>query len=179
MIRVFSASKINDSQKKDPNVTTIRPIKKHAVLIPILIIAAFLRVHKSGEEFFGGDEAYISIKATQIARYGETHLLGSPSSLGLVHSPLSVYLYAIPYLFSPDPRGAQAFTGLIDTVTVALIYLIANRYFGQRAAIIGAALYAVHPHMVFASRTINNAMLGSPFVMLYVVQSLPSNILAP
>lgn len=146
--------------------------RQHAFLLPILLLAAFLRTHDAGAEFFGGDDAYISIKAIQIARYGETHLLGPPSSLGLVHSPLSVYLYAIPYLFSPDPRGAQVFTGLMNTVAVGVLYLIAHRYFGRWAAIVGSILYAVHPHMVFASRAIDNVRLGAPLVMLYVITGL-------
>ncbi|MDP6792983.1 MAG: glycosyltransferase family 39 protein [Anaerolineales bacterium] len=146
--------------------------RHHALLFPILLLAVFLRIYEADTEFFGGDDAYISIKAIQIARYGETHLLGPPSSLGLVHSPLSVYLYAIPYLFSPDPRGAQVFTGLVNTVAVVLVYLISHRYFGRWAAILGSILYAVHPHMVFASRVINNAQLGAPLVMLYVFTGL-------
>ncbi len=146
--------------------------RQHAFLLPVLLLAAFLRIHDAGAEFFGGDDAYISIKAIQIARYGETHLLGPPSSLGLVHSPVSVYLYAIPYLFSPDPRGAQVFTALMNTVAVGILYLIAHRYFGSWAAIIGSVLYAVHPHMVFASLAIDNVRLGAPLVMLYVMTGL-------
>ena len=147
-------------------------VKQHIILIPILFLAAFLRLYEADTEFFGGDDAYISIKAIQVARYGETHLLGPPSSLGLVHSPLSVYLYAIPYLFSPDPRGAQAFTGILNVVAVGILYFISHRYFGRWAAIIGSVLFAVHPHMVFASRVINNAQLGAPLVMLYVFTGL-------
>ncbi len=151
---------------------TISLARQLAFLCPILLLAAFLRIYESDTEFFGGDDAYISIKAIQIARYGETHLLGPPSSLGLVHSPLSVYLYAIPYIFSPDPRGAQIFTGLMNTVAVGVLYLVLYRYFGLWAAILGSVLYAVHPHMVFASRVINNAQLGAPLVMLYIFTGL-------
>ena len=114
--------------------------RKYVPLIAIVVLAGFLRTYQTGTEFFGGDDAYISIKAVQIARYGETHLLGPPSSLGLVHSPLSVYLYAIPYLISPDPVGAQMFTGLMNTLAVAILYLITLRYFGMRAAIIASLL---------------------------------------
>lgn len=146
--------------------------RKYGPLIIIVVLAGFLRTYQTGTEFFGGDDAYISIKAVQIARYGETHLLGPPSSLGLVHSPLSVYLYAIPYLISPDPVGAQIFTGLMNTLAVAILYLITLRYFGARAAIIASLLYAVHPHMVFASRVINNAQIGAPFVLLYLLSGL-------
>ena len=146
--------------------------RKYVPLIAIVVLAGFLRTYQTGTEFFGGDDAYISIKAVQIARYGEIHLLGPPSSLGLVHSPLSVYLYAIPYLISPDPVGAQIFTGLMNTLAVAILYLITLRYFGARAAIIASLLYAVHPHMVFASRVINNAQIGAPFVLLYLLSGL-------
>ena len=168
----FSEDQNRDGRNEALNVGTASLAKKHVVLIPILVLAGFLRTHKTGGEFFGGDDAYISIKAIQVSHYGDTHMTGPPSSLGLVHSPLSVYLYAVPYLFSPNPRAAQFFTGLMNTVAVGVVYLIASRYFGRRAAIIASALYAVHPHMIFASRVINNAQLGAPLVMLYVFTGL-------
>ena len=96
-------------------------IKTHAVLLPILLVAAFLRTFDTGAELFDGDDAYISVKAVQIARYNEVHLLGPPMAVGLWHSPLSVYLYAIPYRFSPDPRVARVFTGLMNTVADAAL----------------------------------------------------------
>ena len=73
-------------------------IKSYLPLILILCLAGFLRMYQTELEFFGGDDAYISIKALQIARYGEHHFLGPPSSLGLVHC----LLYTSP---SPRDRG--------------------------------------------------------------------------
>ena len=147
-------------------------IKSYLPLILILCLAGFLRMYQTELEFFGGDDAYISIKALQIARYGEHHFLGPPSSLGLVHSPLSVYLYALPYFFTPEPVGAQIFTAAINTLSVAILYFITIRYFGFRAAVVASLLYAVHPHMVFASRVINNAQIGAPFVLMFVFTGL-------
>ena len=60
----------------------------------------------------------------------------------------------------------------MNTLAVAILYLITLRYFGARAAIIASLLYAVHPHMVFASRVINNAQIGAPFVLLYLLSGL-------
>ena len=37
--------------------------RKYGPLIAIVVLAGFLRTYQTGTEFFGGDDAYISIKA--------------------------------------------------------------------------------------------------------------------
>ena len=71
-------------------------LKSYWVLILILIVATWFRWADIGAEYIDGDDAYISLKAIGIARYGRVELLGPPMAVGAWHSPVSVYLYAIP-----------------------------------------------------------------------------------
>jgi len=71
-------------------------LKSYWVLILILIVATWFRWTDIGAEYIDGDDAYISLKAIGIARYGRVELLGPPMAVGAWHSPVSVYLYAIP-----------------------------------------------------------------------------------
>ena len=147
-------------------------LKSYWVLILILIVATWFRWADIGAEYIDGDDAYISLKAIGIARYGRVELLGPPMAVGAWHSPFSVYLYAAPYLFSPDQRVARMFKGLVNVIAIALMYVIGARYFDRNVAFVSAWLYAIQPYMLTASRSINNAQLGAPFVMLYVLTGL-------
>jgi hypothetical protein len=149
-----------------------RSLKRYEVVILILILATYLRLANLGAEQFHGDENFISLRAIHAAYYGQIEWLGPPMSVGLWHSPLANYLYAIPFEIAPDTRLGRAFTAMMNVIAVALTYVIGARYFGRRAGLIAALLYAVHPEAVNASRIINNAQIGAPFVMLYLLTGL-------
>ena len=151
---------------------SIQALPYHFVILPVLILAAFLRLAPLGEQYMDGDHAYISIRALHIAHYGDRPLLGPPMAIGLWHSPLSVYLFAIPYRFSLNPLVARAFSAGMGIVTVGLIYGFGARYFDRKAGAVAALLYAVHPFVLTSSGLINNAQLGAPFVMLFLITGL-------
>src|SRR5574341_2224328 len=123
----------------------MRSILKFGPIVLILLLAAYLRWSKLGGDPLAMDDSVISLKAIGLARHGQWTLLGTVMSVGFWHSPLSVYLYAIPYSLSPDPRIARLFTGAWNTVAVALVYFIGARFFSRPAGIVAALLYAVHP----------------------------------
>jgi len=147
-------------------------LRQHWPLLIAVSLAAVLRWLRLGAEPFHDDENFIMLKAIFAARHHELQLEGPPMSIGLWHSPLSVYLYALPLLVSLDMRAVRAFTGLLNVIAVGLVYVIGNRYFDRKAAFVAAFLYAIHPEAVTVSRIINNAQLGAPFVMLYVLTGL-------
>ncbi len=149
-----------------------RSLKRYEVVVLILILATYLRLANLGAEQFHGDENFISLRAIHVAQYGQIEWLGPPMSVGLWHSPLSNYLYAIPFKIAPDTRLGRVFTAMMNLIAVALTYGLGARYFGRRAGLIAALLYAVHPEAVNASRIINNAQIGAPFVMLYLLTGL-------
>lgn len=150
----------------------MRSILKFGPIVLILLLAAYLRWSNLGGDPLAMDDSVISLKAIGLARHGQWTLLGTVMSVGFWHSPLSVYLYAIPYSLSPDPRIARLFTGAWNTVAVALVYFIGVRFFSRPAGIVAALLYAVHPEAVGTGRGIWNPNLGAPFIMLYVATGL-------
>lgn len=145
---------------------------KYLAPVLILLLAAYLRSFNVGAVPLAVDDSVISLKAIDLARHGQWTLLGSVMSVGFWHSPLSVYLYAIPYSLSPDPRIASLFTGALNTAAVALVYFIGARFFSRPAGLIAALFYAVHPEAVGTGRGIWNPNLGAPFIMFYVATGL-------
>ena len=59
-------------------------------------------------------------------------------------------------------------TAAAHVVATALIFAIGGRFFGHRAGVISALLFAVHPEAVFMARGIWNPTLQTPFALAYV-----------
>jgi hypothetical protein len=125
-----------------------------------------------GRDPLYADDSVISLQALSIAREGRRPLVGTVMSVGLWHSPLSLYLYAVPYSLSPDPRIARLWTGAVNVIAVALVYAIGARFFSRPAGWMAALVYSVHAEGVAISRGIWNPNLGAPFVMLYIATGL-------
>lgn len=143
----------------------------HLLLIPVLLLAAYLRLKELNNDALSTDGAAITLKALDVLA-GDLTLRGTVMSVGLWHSPLSIYLYAIPYAFVPDPRAAVAFTALMNIAAVALVYVIGARYVSLSAGLFASLLYALHPEAVNASLGIWNPDLGAPFAMAYLLTGL-------
>ncbi|MBM4423106.1 MAG: hypothetical protein FJ030_06885 [Chloroflexi bacterium] len=141
-------------------------------MVAILLLAAYLRCADLGSGPMGNDDAVISLRAIGIARYGQRPLIGPVMSVGFWHSPLTFYLYAVPYSLSLDPRLASLFTTAMNLAAVALVYFIGRRFFSRPAGLIAALLMAVHPETIMFGRGIWNSNLGAPFVMLFVATAL-------
>src|SRR5688500_1177388 len=94
------------------------PIRRFEIiaLLCILLLAAFLRLSSPGVVEFKRDEANLSYLALDFARGRSLPLLGISSSVGVPNSPLSVYIFSIPYLITSDPIVATQFVGLLNVV---------------------------------------------------------------
>ncbi|MEO8608990.1 MAG: glycosyltransferase family 39 protein [Chloroflexota bacterium] len=136
-----------------------------AVLLGILILAAVLRLGAPGVVEFKRDEANLSHLALDFVRGRSLPLLGISSSVGIPNSPISVYIFAIPYLFSSDPTVATLYVGLLNVLAVLLTYLLARRYYGVGAALLAALLYAVSPWGIIYSRKIWAQDVLPPFIV--------------
>ena len=147
-------------------------LKSILPIVLILLVSAYLRWEQSGLETLSEDEAQLSISAMRLAQYGEFTLRGVPMSVGTWHSPFSVYAYALPFSIAPDVRLGRLFTGALNVVATALLYLIGRRYLGWKAAMIAALLFAIHPEALFMSRRVLNTIIGPVFVLLYLWHSL-------
>tara|TARA_B100001964_G_scaffold216812_1_gene256408 strand:+ start:837 stop:3638 length:2802 start_codon:yes stop_codon:yes gene_type:complete len=135
----------------------------------ILLLAAWLRLNDIGADPFMADQERISVLASNFARDGDWQILGTRMSVGsLKHSPLTIYLYALPYSLDHNPRIARIFTALVNLVAVALVQLIGRRYFSPITGLLAAFFLAINPMTVHHSRFIWNPNLAPPFVMLFL-----------
>lgn len=134
-------------------------------LVLILLLAASLRLSALGVVEFKRDEANLSQLALDLAHGRSVPLLGISSSVGIPNSPVSVYLFAIPYLFSSDPTVATGYVGILNIVAVFLTYAIARHYYGIVPALTAAVVYAVSPWAIIYSRKIWAQDILPPFVV--------------
>ncbi len=139
----------------------------------ILLLASWLRLNDIGADPFMADQERISVLASNFARDGDWQILGTRMSVGsLKHSPLTIYLYALPYSLDDNPRIARMFTAVVNLVAIALVQLIGRRYFGPITGLLAALFLAINPMTVHHSRFIWNPNLAPPFVMLFLLTIL-------
>ena len=144
---------------------------RYLPMVVVLVLAAGLRWMNTGLERLSTDESVHTLKAIAVARHGRIELLGPPMpyfNFQGWHGPVSIYLYALPMLIKADPRLARMMTGMAHVVSTAIIFAIGGRFFGRRAGVISAFLFAVHPEAVYLARGIWNPTLQTPFALAYV-----------
>ncbi len=143
-----------------------------AALVLVLALAAILRMGAPGITEFKRDEGNLSQLALDLVHGREWPLLGLSSSVNVPNPPISVYLMAIPFFFSDSPIFATMFVGLLNVIAVGLVWGLARRYYGPRAALIAGLLYAVSPWAVLYSRKIWAQDLLPPFVIAVIFTGL-------
>ncbi|MBI1258427.1 MAG: hypothetical protein GC204_13230 [Chloroflexi bacterium] len=137
-------------------------------LLAILILAALLRFAYPGVNSFAGDEAHISLDALRMARGGEFVMAGQPSSVNIPFFPASVWLFAIPYAFSPDPQVVTWVVSLVSLLTVVGVWWLARRW-DKWAALVAALYMTASPYAVFYGRSIWQPNLLAPLALLWAI----------
>lgn len=143
-------------------------------LCGILLVASALRWAYPTLYQATWDEVSILYSALRLARHGQWTWLSNYSQWGRLpgHSPLSVYLASIPYLFSGAPWPGRLWIGLLGVTAVGVVYGTMKQYFGQTAALITALLFAVHAPAVDWSRVVWNPNYAQPFLALWLLTGL-------
>jgi 4-amino-4-deoxy-L-arabinose transferase-like glycosyltransferase len=134
----------------------------------ILLVAAFLRLYQIQTTEFDGDQADFFRLTYDAIHHGLIAATANTASLGILNPPATVYLLAIPALFSSSPVWAAVTTALLAIFGVALTYLFTRRYFGRLAGTFATLLYATSPLSVLYSRFIWNPNLAPTFVLLFL-----------
>lgn len=133
----------------------IRKNKALIVLILVLLGAAFLRLYNiSHYQTFLGDEGRDALVVKGILE-GDLTLLGPRASAGDFYlGPIYYYLMA-PFLLLAgyDPVGPAIMIALLSVATVYLIYRFGKEWFGVKAGLYAASLYAVSPLVIAYSRS--------------------------
>ncbi|MBI3363149.1 MAG: glycosyltransferase family 39 protein, partial [Chloroflexi bacterium] len=140
----------------------------------VMALAAALRYTYIGMHHVIVDEVSVLIPALRLSRHGEWTWAGwNTASFFLPrHSPLTVYLAAIPYLFSPDPRAVRLWVATLGIVAVGLMYWTASRYFGRTAGLVVGLLLAAHVPLVDWSRFSWNTNYGQVFIAGWILTGL-------
>lgn len=142
------------------------------LLVAILGLAALLRMGWPGLTEFKQDEAHIYKMALDLAELRAWPMRGITYSVGLPESPMSIYLYALPLFVWKSPIMATLWVGALNTLSVLVAYWTVRRYWGGRAALSAALLYATAVWAVFFSRKIWNNNLLPLFMAGYVASGL-------
>ena len=134
----------------------------------VLALAAWLRLAHLDQVEFTWDQAEISKWALQMARGGVIQWAGPYSSAGLHSFLATVWLVAIPYVFSLNPIVATGFIAATNLCAIVICYLATRRWFGPTAALLTTLLFAVAPWAVIHSRKIWHTTNLPLWVMLSV-----------
>jgi hypothetical protein len=124
------------------------------LLLAVVVLAAVLRLNRLDLAEFKADEAGIERQALALIYEGEFPTVGPSSSQGPAHPPLQIYLLALPFAITQDPRLAVVVVVLIHTAAVLVVYFLGARFFSPRVGAIAAFLLAVNPWAVYYARKI-------------------------
>jgi len=133
-----------------------------------MLVAGFLRLGRLDTSSFAGDQRVLFAMAYDAIHNGLIPITSNRASILIPHQPLSIYILAIPVLFSADPLWATIMTGLFNVIAVLLAYIFTRRYYGRLTAAIATSLFATAETVIVFSRFIWQPTLIGPFVMLFL-----------
>ena len=144
---------------------------RHAWLLPLLLVALWLRLAGLANQHLYGDEAEYAIVARYLSR--DLTFLAYPALEGfgpapfVSQPPLILYIMAMSMkVFGPTDFAAIFPSILFGVATVAAVYFLGLRLGGRFMGVAGAALIAVLPFHVEMSR---QAMLDAGYVFFLVL----------
>lgn len=130
------------------------------ILLAILAIGLALRIGWTVTQV-----SVISPDGTEYATMAE-HLAQQRALIGVYEGPAIIYAPLYPILIAavmrvgPNSEVAARVVSLASgTVLIAIIFLIAQRVYGRRTAVISATLVAVHPLCIALSASVYNEAL--------------------
>src|SRR5215472_11847013 len=113
----------------------------------LIVLATVLRLNGLQATTFLADQAQIYSLGRSALLHHAIPITGIRSSIGTLNMPASIVLL-LPFIILGDPFWGTLFTALVNVVAVMLLYSLANRYVGRRAAIVAGLLYATAPWAV-------------------------------
>ncbi len=132
----------------------------------VLAVAAFFRFGRADIVEYFHDDAMLATLALELADGARFPWTGILSSTGIPNSPLSVYILAFPFAVSADPYFVIHFVMLLNVLGAGLLWCLALRCLGERAALIAGLAYAVSPWAVLFSRKLWAQEIHTPILLL-------------
>ena len=141
------------------------------VLVVILLVAAYLRLHKISDYMtFLGDEGRDVLVVKRMIVDHDLTLLGPTASVGGFYLGPIYYYFMVPFLWlwNLDPTGPAIMVALFGIATVYLVYVVGRDFFGRRAGLVSSAAYAVSPLAIAMSRSSWNPNIVPFFSLLLI-----------
>lgn len=140
-------------------------------VVLILLLAGFLRLWRISEYMtFLGDEGRDALAVRAMIVEGKFRLIGPVTSIGNMYlGPLYYYLMLPSMVLSGlSPIGPAVMVALFGVATVFLVYYVGREWFGVKAGLIAAILYALSPVVIEHSRTSWNPNIMPFFALLTI-----------
>jgi 4-amino-4-deoxy-L-arabinose transferase-like glycosyltransferase len=135
-------------------------------------LALGLRLYRIADyTTFQGDQGIDALAARHLLVNHVLPIEGPATSAGGVHlGPFYYYLLAAPLLIGRlDPLADAIGMAVLGALATGLLYILARQWFGSAAALAAAALFAVSPAAIEASRSAWNPAPTPFFVLLGLV----------
>ncbi len=135
----------------------MRPVERHpsstgrrALLwgVPILLVAAFLRLAAFEQALVGSDQSVLLAQAADIAAFRSLPPVGIKSSVGVMQTAAVSYLAAPVLWLVPRVIAVKWWFSVLDVLAVAALHRAVRGVWGGRAAHVTAFLYATSPWVV-------------------------------
>jgi len=147
-------------------------LKKHWLIISILILSAFFRLFQIQDYMeFLGDQGRDVVIARDFLKNGNLFFIGPQTSIGNMYlGPYYYYLFVVPglILFNFSPIGPAIIIALLGVLTVYLVYFVSKTWFSTSTAYICSFLYAISPVVIKYSNFSWNPNIMPLFALIFI-----------
>lgn len=163
MEKEIKSDKIKENIRKLKEKTRVFLKNKYNLVFVLVLICAFaIRLYYfslTKHQTLWWDEAEYFSKAKSI-------VLGTPFWIAPIREMIVPYFWSILYFLSPGETLARFFQVIVSTITVLFTYIIANKLFDKKIALISSIFMSVFSiHLFFTSRLL--VYIWAP--MIYVL----------
>jgi 4-amino-4-deoxy-L-arabinose transferase-like glycosyltransferase len=152
-------------------VKLVSLFKNNFFFVLILLLAIFLRAFKLNElTTFGGDQGQDFLVVKDMILYHKWTLLGIKTSVySFFQGPVYLYmLFPFFLLFNLQSISGAIAAVFYSIVTLIFLYILCNKYFSKRVAIISSLLFTVSGELIIYG----NTPLYQHFLPLFIVLAI-------
>lgn len=139
------------------------------LVIALILLGCFLRFYRLSDTIhFQGDQGRDAILVKRMLTEGNLPFIGPVTSVGNLYLGPFYYYYMAPWLALtyPSPVGPVIGVAVANVLSTVLLYILARKMFGKRAAIFSLALYVVMGSAITHSRFSWNPNIMPLFMLL-------------
>ncbi len=145
--------------------------KNNFLFVLVLVLAIFLRVFRLSElTTFGGDQGQDFLVVKDMVLYHKWTLLGIKTSVySFFQGPMYLYmLFPFFVLFNLNPISGAIAAVFYSVITLIFLYILVNKYFSKRVAVLSSLLFAVSGELIIYG----NTPLYQHFLPLVIILSI-------